>query len=373
MFVGKYNRMLELLWYVGFCREFPSQLADRICGHPDWNRHVKYEAIKRGYISVYRVQYRQRVVRSLRLTSLGLEYIAQRDPGALPYVMAQQDSGAGSRNVAERILRYHAQAIALIMARNAGVIFLPDQKPSLLANPLASSTPYDPEQYYFFSTQELREAIQEHGNRADPNMKTVAKSSRLLGVIVHGRYCYCLYHTGHTRMYWLAGTEENMVAAVEQVLRIRGICCEVFSEVIIGTKIGVAKKLMRVEGRGSSRYFTLSNRYNNIFFVTNDHHGDDLLGIIINPQKQLEINRRALEGMIPPLGTKFYDALTPDRRRPVVLGYTCDLFSFSNLSAYQSGFDEPTIVLCYDYQLNTIQSIVETPTEVRVMKGGDTS
>lgn len=151
MFVGKYNRMLELLWYVGFCREFPSQLADRICGHPDWNRHVKYEAIKRGYISVYRVQYRQRVVRSLRLTSLGLEYIAQRDPGALPYVMAQQDSGAGSRNVAERILRYHAQAIALIMARNAGVIFLPDQKPSLLANPLASSTPYDPEQYYFFS------------------------------------------------------------------------------------------------------------------------------------------------------------------------------------------------------------------------------
>ena len=55
------------------------------------------------------------------------------------------------------------------------------------------------------------------------------------------------------------------------------------------------------------------------------------------------------------------------------LGYTCDLFSFSNLSAYQSGFDEPTIVLCYDYQLNTIQSIVETPTEVRVMKGGDTS
>ena len=76
--------------------------------------------------------------------------------------------------------------------------------------------------------------------------------------------------------------------------------------------------------------------------------------------------------MIPPPGTKFYDALTPDRRRPIVLGYTCDLFAFSNLSAYLNGFEEPTIVLCYDYQLNTIQSIVETPTEVRVMNGGDT-
>ena len=116
MFAGKYNRMLELLWFIGYCREFPSQLADRICGHPDWNRHVKYAALKKGYISVYRVQYRQRVIRSLRLTPLGLEYIAQRDPKVLPYVMAQQDSGAGTRNVTERILRYHAQATALIMA-----------------------------------------------------------------------------------------------------------------------------------------------------------------------------------------------------------------------------------------------------------------
>ncbi len=372
MFAGKYNRMLELLWFIGYCREFPSQLADRICGHPDWNRHVKYAALKKGYISVYRVQYRQRVIRSLRLTPLGLEYIAQRDPKVLPYVMAQQDSGAGTRNVTERILRYHAQATALIMARNAGAVFLPDQKPSLLANPLASSAAYDPKQKYFFTTQEFREAIQERENRSDPTMRTVAKSSRLLGVIVHGRCCYCLYHTGHTRMYWLAGTEENMIAAVEQVLRMRGIPAEIFSEVIIGTKMGVAKKLMREEHASSSRYFTLSNRYNNIFFITNDQRGDELLGIIIDPTKQMQVNRVALEGMIPPPGTKFYDALTPDRRRPIVLGYTCDLFAFSNLSAYLNGFEEPTIVLCYDYQLNTIQAIVETPTEVRVMKGGDT-
>ena len=109
-----------------------------------------------------------------------------------------------------------------------------------------------------------------------------------------------------------------------------------------------------------------------IFFITNDQRGDELLGIIIDPQKQVQVNRQALDGMIPPPGTKFYDALTPDRRRPIVLGYTCDLFAFSNLSAYLNGFEEPTIVLCYDYQLNTIQSIVETPTEVRVMNGGDT-
>ena len=102
----------------------PSQLADRICGHPDWNRHVKYKAIKRGYISVYRVQYRQRVIRSLRLTSFGALSILHRGiRERCPMSWPSRTSGAGSRNVAERILRYHAQAIALIMARNAGAIF----------------------------------------------------------------------------------------------------------------------------------------------------------------------------------------------------------------------------------------------------------
>ena len=55
-----------------------------------------------------------------------------------------------------------------------------------------------------------------------------------------------------------------------------------------------------------------------------------------------------------------------------VVGYLCDPSTFSNLSSYLDGFEEPAIVLCYDYQLNAIQSIVETPIEVRVMKGGDT-
>ena len=96
-------------------------------GHPEWNRHVKYEAIKKGYVTVYRTKYRQRVIRSLRLTPLGLEYIAKKDSTVFPFVMAQQDTNSGSRNITERILRYHAQATALIMARNAGAVFLPGE------------------------------------------------------------------------------------------------------------------------------------------------------------------------------------------------------------------------------------------------------
>lgn len=42
------DRMLEFLWFVGYCGEFPSQLAERIGGAVWWNRHIKYRAIERG-------------------------------------------------------------------------------------------------------------------------------------------------------------------------------------------------------------------------------------------------------------------------------------------------------------------------------------
>ena len=65
------NRMLDLLWLVGYCGEFPSELAVRVRGHPEWNRHVKYRALELGYLDLYRAETRRRVIRSLRLTDTG--------------------------------------------------------------------------------------------------------------------------------------------------------------------------------------------------------------------------------------------------------------------------------------------------------------
>lgn len=253
------DRMLELLWFVGYCVDFPAQLADRIDGHWEWNRHVKYRAIKSGYLSVHRDVYRQRVIRSLRLTPAGLEYIGQRDPKAQVHIMARQDLNVGNRNATDRIMRRHAQATALLMAYHAGAKFLPQEKPSLLAKPQAASVPYDPAQFYYYFSHDFRQALREKSDLVD------AKASRLLGVLIHQHYGYLLYYTGHTRMFWLAGTEENVSAMVEQVLNIRGMPVTTFNEVIIGSRMPVAQKLMRQGKNVQSRYFTLSPHCNSIF------------------------------------------------------------------------------------------------------------
>lgn len=132
MITCKSDRLLEFLWFVGYCIEFPSQLAVRIGGHPEWNRHVMYRAIELGYVVVNRCTYRGRILRSLRLTSKGIDYIAIADPNSLTYIYAKRDQMPAGHLSAEKIMRYHALAYALVMAYNSGAAILPDAKPSLL-------------------------------------------------------------------------------------------------------------------------------------------------------------------------------------------------------------------------------------------------
>lgn len=174
MITSKNDRMLELLWFVGYCGEFPSQLASRVGGHPEWNRHVKYRAIKDGLVTVSRDKDRQRIIRSLHLTQEGLDYIGERDPVALSYVLALQGSETTGRPSTEKILRSHSVAISIVMAHNAGAAILPQDKPSLMSPQYHSSSRVigNPETAYYFSPREIRAAIQEY----EPN--SVAKTSR---------------------------------------------------------------------------------------------------------------------------------------------------------------------------------------------------
>lgn len=358
------NRMLEFLWFVGYCIEFPTQLAKRLDGHPDWNRHVMYQAKKKGYVEIVRGRSRQRAIRSMKLTPLGLDYIGNADPEALAYILAKQDENIGTHTSLDKILRYHALAIGLIMARNAGAVFLPDKKPSLMSphgGPV-HTIPVDPDTAYFYSASEIRRSIQEY----DP--ETPAKTSRIIGIIVRGRNCYALYHTGHTRMYWMRSTEENTSAALETMLHARGFRCEVFSQVIIGTNMNVAEKIAHHRINARSRYFTVSDYYTNCFFVLNNAAGDKLLSIIIDPVKRHAENQRFLSGFVPPaIATREYDAVTPDGLRPVILNYQFDMLELLNISFAPHGFSESPILLCYDYQVEAIQRIVGPMIEVRAI------
>ena len=268
----------------------------------------------------------------------------------------------------EKILRQHSLTIALMMSYNAGAEFLPDRKPSLMSptSPLRNNVPYNPDRTYFYSTSEIRRSIQEY----DP--ESVVKGSRIAGIIVRGRSCYCLYHTGYSRMYWMRSTEENTVASIETMLNARGFHCESFSQVVIGSRMKVAEKIAHHRVNTQSRYFTVSDAYQNCFFIVNSVQGDELLATIVDPEKRHEANRNALAGYKPPaVATRDYDAVTQDGQRPVILNYQCDLLALLNINQAPYGFTQSPILLCYDYQVDSVQTIVGPLIEVRAINEGE--
>ena len=362
------NRMLDLLWLVGYCGEFPSELAVRVQGHPEWNRHVKYRALELGYLDLYRAETRRRVIRSLRLTDTGLQYIGDRAPTALSYILAKRDQAEKAHSSLEKIMRAHSVAYGFVMSMKAGALFLPPDKPSLL---LKQDTGYgkgpaDTNKLYYYSPQEIRYAIQEYDER------TVAKTSRLIGILVRDSHCYCMYFTGSGRMYWSKSSEDNTVSSIEQLLAARGLECTAFSQLIIGRSMEVARRIGKYQVDTLDRYFTVASNYQHCFFVENNAAGDELLSLIVNPQKQIRFNRRVLAPYRPPKEpTRAYDAVTPDGEQPVTLGYQCDLRALLDTDHAIPGFSRRPIILCFDYQADAIQDIVGSLTEVRPIIGGN--
>lgn len=360
------NRLLELLWFVGYCIEFPTMLATRIDGHEDWNRHVMYRAIREGYVTLYRKQVNRHVLRSLSITEKGLEYVAERDPEALALILARRSQSPQiypSR--VDKIQRLHALAIGLVMAYQAGAEIRADRKPSLRISP-DTRQQVEPNHAYYYTASEIRSAITEYAP------KTVLKSSRIIGVLTQGKRFYCLYYTGRTRMYWARTQEENHVAGIQTLLTSRGFPEMTPSQVVIGTSMPVVKRIARSEnGYQRSHYFVVSGFFSKCFFLTNNAEGDRLLRLIIDPSLRLPFEKRLLEGYCQPHHpTREYDAIEGATLRPVKLAYTCDLRRLTSNMLQPLDNPRKPILLCMDYQTQVLQELVGGDAEIRPINGG---
>ena len=173
----KVDRLLDLLVLIGYSIEFPVKLAKRISGHEQYDRIVMYRALREGYAELLRREGKRQVIRSLRLTEKGFDYIAGRDPEALGIIYSRIGAAPPVYPSKEsRILRLHAIAVGLVMARMAGAVISPLEKPPLLLSSRGLWYPQaEPEKVYYYAPFELRAAFDEVDDRV------VSKTSRLIG------------------------------------------------------------------------------------------------------------------------------------------------------------------------------------------------
>lgn len=359
-------RMLDLLWWVGYCGDFPVCLAKRINGHEEWNRHVMYETIRKGYLEVYRAgKKRQRVIRSLRITESGLDYVGERDADRYNLILARQALLAREHMNPNKLQRSHAIAHGLIMANAVGAVILPSEKPSLLSKGYGNHAAFDPNATYYYPSWELRAALQELES------ETLPKTSRVIGVLIREETLYFLYYTGLSRMYWRQSEELNVIAAIRTLLSARGFRSDLKSQVVIGHGFEPAKKIARQGINAKSRYLCITTDFNNCYYVTDDAAGDRLLRSIVDPEARKAANDHALNGYcFPKQSMRSYDALTPDTAQPVILCYPFDLNALLLLNKEPFGYPAQPVLLCYDYQVDAIQDIVGPAIEVRIIQGG---
>lgn len=81
------QRGIALLVYVGFCGEFPMTGLKMFGGYYDYNRRLVTQLVREGYLKERKLAgYDRRVVRSLSLTSKGMEKLRKENSP-----MAQND------------------------------------------------------------------------------------------------------------------------------------------------------------------------------------------------------------------------------------------------------------------------------------------
>lgn len=359
------ERLLQLLCYVGYCVEFPSKLAKRIGGHPEWSRHTMYRAINEEYVTVWRHDNGngRHLVRSLRLTEKGLAYVGDRSPEMLSLIQYKQEMVPQYVHYApERVRRYHAYAIGTVMAHNAGAVFLPWEKPALLSAE-CENHPFriDDTKPYYYGNEEVRAAVQE----LFPD--EMIKGSRLVGIIVQGPDCYCLYHTGGVRMYWMRTTEENYVSMILVLLAARKFRVNVIRQVVIGNSMKIAGRVCKTPSKDKgTRYYVLSNYFNNCYFLPNTELGDRQLKIMLDETATMRVNEEFMkECVAPDYSTKFYDALCREDGRPAILNGDFDMLRLSGADTVGEDLGKAPVFFCFDHQLEIMQMLVGPQVEVR--------
>lgn len=123
--------------------------------------------------------------------------------------------------------------------------------------------------------------------------------------------------------------------------------------------MSVAQRLCHSAKPFGNKYFVVSTFFAQCVFLTNNADGDNLLKIILHPDMALKINQAMPAPYHPPrTPNREYDAIDVLLDRPVILNYQCDLLKLSDITPMPGGFRGSPIMLCFDYQAQTVQGIV---------------
>ncbi len=328
-----------LLTLTALSGEFPSSLICRLPSTRGYQSKVVKSLKRRGLLRSY---YRNHLS-GLRLTATAKEMLLNSCPDWFgPYLTGPVETNQVKSEITRR-LRLHRMAEVLVTMLNAGAAVFPWEKPHVFSSAPSSDLSVDRPAYY--SSREVKEMGPQ---------SAMIRGSRATGVLLADGGVFTVYNTGPSRMRWEYNAETRFMALMLTELCQRRLSQQfmdaALSAVVMGADMGLLETVMGIGDGASHNHFVIDGSYDHFYFLTNDHRGEAVLRLLIDPTLRSGLDTILSEDLMPPDSGSPIENDAMDGSTPVLFGYTCDM---PRLRRFEGALDihgKSGLVVCFDFQ-----------------------
>lgn len=331
------------------CGELPANLISRFAGGDRYKELVVLSLKKDKLLTVFSQDH----LRGYRLGRRAKSLLLESQPERFLFFLSGQNDTNHIKSEISRRARLHRVAASTVLALNSGASVFRDEKPHVFSPGSSPQTTFDLADIpAFYSSREVKEM----GIDA-----TRIRSSRMTGVLLAPSAAYLMYQGG----VQLPELDRKAEQRARSFL-LHALCGSRFAgrygpdslrTILACDDMQVLVEILNGAQTSNRSFFPLEERHNNFYYLTNDHHGDVLLGLLCDPARQ-EAFRKVLllELRAPSHGLPVeYDAIDK-AGRPVLFAYLPDIPRLGRFLTGLSLHGLQGCIACFDFQAQALES-----------------
>lgn len=332
------------------CGELPASLISRFAGGDRYKELVVLSLKKEKLLTVFSQDH----LRGYRLGRRAKSLLLESQPDRFSFFLSGRSDTNHIKSETARRARLHRVAASTLLALNSGACVFRDEKPHVFS-PSVNSFPYASDlsdDSFFYSSREVKEM----GVDA-----TRIRGSRMTGVLLAPSAAYLMYQGGVQIPELDHKAEQRARSFLLHVLcdsRFAGrYGSDRMRTILACDDMQVLVEILQGAQTPKRHFFLLEDSHNNLYYLTNDHHGDVLLGLLCDPARQAAFSKTLLSELrAPPHSLPVeYDAVDK-AGRPVLFAYLPDIPRLGRFLAGLSLHGLQGCIACFDFQAQALES-----------------
>lgn len=344
-----------LLTMIALSGEFPIALARRLSGSKTYADLVVKRLKHDGLIRVY---YRNGL-RGLRLTAAAKKLLSADQPDRFGALFSGDTMTNAPKYTLVHRLRLHRMAESLAAVSNAGVSVLPWEKPVVFTPSPLPAEP-DIERPTYYSSRELKNL---------GLMANKIRGSRCTGILLADGDIFVVYNSGASEMKWEYKAEIRLKSLLQIELCQRRLPAQLMNAqqhaILFAADMSLLPAMVGVGSDNRQNYFLSGEGFRHFHYLTNDYHGEVILGLLCDPDKRAVLDGILSEDLAParPGFVVENDAMEGDS--PALFAYTCDL---PRIKRFDNGLGMQEMagtLYCFDFQEDALRQMCRADIEFR--------